>query len=302
MNTESTKAVVTINNFPQFCFKVLKASKLNYANIFPDMNSRNNDLNYRLYYSGLFRDRIDAIIFGYLLNKRNGNLFIDVGANYGSFGSEVNKICGSPVIYFEPNPSLYDHLRLVIKPPSVVERYALSNFIGHTTLHINPFHTGSATIVENILDNSNSHIEDVSVPVTTLDDYAANNNITNLIAGIKIDVEGNEENVIMGCLQIISSTKPILCLEISDEDSANRITQNILKEYDFFYIEVPGLDFDSNSFRRLSNLFLSLILNKAYIKKFTSWRGYCSGLIGIPKEYCEDFYVAINEIQQIDLK
>jgi FkbM family methyltransferase len=126
-----------------------------------------------------------------------GDLFVDVGANVGSY-SILAASCGASVIAFEPDKKSYAWLRRNIELnsyESLVDARCLgvSNQTG-----IVPFITGEDTT------NRISGCGDTNISVTTLDEALAGNQCPVLI---KADVEGHETEVLEGAKHILANSR-----------------------------------------------------------------------------------------------
>ena len=81
---------------------------------------------------------------------------------------------------------------------------------------------GSATIhKKNLLNNDD--LVSLKVRTKKMDDILGNNNI----GFIKIDVEGHEENVLMGATEIIKKNRPILLVEIEQKHTRKNVEETI---------------------------------------------------------------------------
>lgn len=144
---------------------------------------------------------------GFILHcLRPGELFIDVGANIGSFSVLAAKVVGSDVIAFEPDAATAGHLARNIDANGVADkvtimRTALGDQIGELW-----FTSGQDTI-NHVVDQPGDGV--IKVPVETLD---------NVLAGrspvvIKIDVEGHEPAVLAGAQRTLANPS-LLAIEV----------------------------------------------------------------------------------------
>lgn len=129
----------------------------------------------------------------------------DVGANWGQYTGALPHISAG-VIACEPVPELAAFLRRAFRGIVRVEQVALSNRRGTAKLIIGPeWGESSLHNAETVASRG------VVVPVDTLDCLAASP-----VGFIKVDVEGHEEEVIEGALQVIARDRPVLILEIEE--------------------------------------------------------------------------------------
>ncbi|HEX4303165.1 MAG TPA: FkbM family methyltransferase [Rhizomicrobium sp.] len=146
-------------------------------------------------YCGLYEFTEMAFLLHVL---RPGQLFLDIGANIGSFTVLASKVCGARSVSFEPDQDTAKNLRRNIALNGIeslvtVEEAALGAEDG-----VANFSVGRDTV--------NHVVDDPSVPVRRvvlkrLDGVAAARAPTL----IKIDVEGYEEQVLAGAGEILSS-------------------------------------------------------------------------------------------------
>ena len=86
---------------------------------------------------------------------------------------------------------------------------------------------------------------EVNIPITTIDDFVVKNQISALDV-IKIDVEGNELNVLKGANKTLSEQQPLILMEVSDRrtkvfDYKARLLCDILKEHGYQFYVCTGL-------------------------------------------------------------
>jgi len=148
---------------------------------------------------------------------------IDVGASDGLYLAPMrkySKLC----IAFEPRSVAKKDLDFLFRkcPNVIIEEFALSNYTGDAKLQIFKEDEGRSTI-ETVNDlKSEGMVEIVNVPVIKLDDYI----IQGEVGFIKIDVEGHEENVLQGALNIFKRFHPNILVEIEErhnKGSFNRV-------------------------------------------------------------------------------
>jgi FkbM family methyltransferase len=165
----------------------------------------------------------------------NQSIFIDIGANIGLYSLIASKYF-KEVVSFEPQPnclySIRNHIQINdIDNNSVVDK-GVSDFNGQLELKLDPLNQGGASLLkpggnhksnkEDLIAHNKKGNSVIMIDITTLDDYFYyngffNNNYSMLI---KIDVEGHEESVLRGALEVIKTFKPILFIEV---DSVERV-------------------------------------------------------------------------------
>lgn len=138
---------------------------------------------------------------------RPGDLFVDIGANVGSFTVLASKVCGARTVAFEPDPTTVVKMR----------RNLVANEIEHLVeLHQIALtdHTGEVSFTENL--DSTNQIIDTGGRVVRCD------RLDNVLAGhhpvlIKIDVEGAESQVLRGAPEVLKSAS-LIAIEVEGFD------------------------------------------------------------------------------------
>lgn len=151
----------------------------------------------------------------------------DIGANYGDYTYLLEKIVPANKIYaFEPIPDLYKRLKKVF-PKSNIFDFALSNYEGIATFKIpyvnNKMLKSRGTLQLQIKEKNETSKTIIDVNTITLDKFLENHKL-DAIGFIKIDVEGNELNVIKGGVNTIKKYKPTLMIEIEQRHHQEKIT------------------------------------------------------------------------------
>lgn len=239
---------------------------------------------------------------------------IDIGANYGLYTLAMARNIGqSGLLYaFEPCTSTAAILSESVKANGfnsvIIEKKALSNEEGKATLTIN-----ENSELNSINKNSNSSGLSEEVLVTTLDACMLRFDWKD-INFVKIDAEGEEENIINGGLNFLKYNSPLIQFEIKDGNGLNLGLVESFRSLGYIsYRLVPGLnvlvpwkenevpdEFLLNLFcckqdeaKRLSNLGLLIedikqssqstnTLNTAIEKMSPSMEGWANDLIRLP--------------------
>jgi len=183
----------------------------------------------------------------YLKNKKNP-IILDVGANIGSYSKDVlesNK--NSLVFAFEPHPKTYQNLVSNIQNT----RFKAFNFgVGDETgkLELYDYDTkdGSshASLYKDVIKdlhkgNPISHVVDI----IKLDNFLSEQNISTIDL-LKVDTEGNEFKVLLGCLKTLKEKKiKAIHLEFNEMNIISRVNfkdfWDLLSDYQFHRI-LPG--------------------------------------------------------------
>jgi FkbM family methyltransferase len=144
---------------------------------------------------------------------RNGDIFFDIGANFGFYSFFLGPLCGTTgeVHAFEANPLLIPHLCRSAKLNKARANIKINAMAvgaeGNKTLQLyDPDRIGGSSLYPLAwLDTRRS----VSVPMTTIDDYRRANDIRRLDV-IKIDIEGAELEAFRGMQETLGTSPPWL--------------------------------------------------------------------------------------------
>lgn len=218
-------------------------------------------------------------LYSLMKHLNDDDIFIDVGANKGSYLLTMSKKVKKGMIYaFEPQPELSSYLRREIRDNKlqnvVVEQVALSNQKGNSVLFIpgSNITSPSATLVDRVNHETTNNY---SVQTTTLDDYFSK--ISGSIGAIKIDVEGHERSVLEGALKIIDIHKPLIICEIENRHLVNDSVNDLL-EY-FHQIGYTGFFVHKSKGLIKIDEFDSLIHQYDKGEKFWNCKNYCNNFI-----------------------
>jgi FkbM family methyltransferase len=136
-----------------------------------------------------------------LAQERPGSLILDIGANIGNV-SQALVFAGFEVRAFEPQPEIYNVLKMNVKPEWCINAglgdYESEMFMPEVD-YSKRGNFGGISIGGN---------RGIIVDVKTLDSYNFEN-----VGVMKIDVEGFEEKVLRGAIETIKRCKPIIYLE-----------------------------------------------------------------------------------------
>ena len=163
-------------------------------------------------------------------HKHGKTVFLDIGANIGSYSISMIDVCDS-VIAFEPHPYTSKRCKMNFLlnnlDETLVKQLALSDSIGR--VHFSDY--GGSSTVNHIIATGGG----IEVQVTTLDKFAIDNNLLqNDRYIIKIDVEGFEEQVLIGGTNFF--TQYNVQAIVFECFSQNRVF-DILKTYGFTEIK-----------------------------------------------------------------
>jgi len=136
---------------------------------------------------------------GFLLHfLRHDDLFVDIGANIGSYTILAAGHVGASVVSVEPVPKTFEHLRNNISINQVANKVVAYNLaLGNEKGQIS--FTSTLDTMNHVATASESNT--IQVPVDTLDAIMEKEKEPVLL---KIDVEGFETNVLKGASQTLS--------------------------------------------------------------------------------------------------
>lgn len=164
----------------------------------------NNQFQYNIIW-GYYEDSVRSLIKKLL---KSGDIFVDIGANIGYFSILSQSIVGKEgqVYSFEPNiealANLRENARLNNSKNITVIPKATSDYIGTAQFNMG-VESAFSTLVEN--PDFMQVKRQVTVDVTTVDEeMQAQIGNLELIALVKIDVEGNEIFTLKGMQKLIS--------------------------------------------------------------------------------------------------
>jgi len=197
---------------------------------------------------------------------------IDIGANKGVYTYYLSQLSRS-VFAYEPNPDLAKFLSKASLSNVTVYSIALSNQTGAATLAIplvDAFEYDQLGSLK--LDTTSAKMKTFDVPLRRLDDQGHTN-----IGFIKIDVEGHEEAVIDGAIELITQQRPTLIVEIeqkhhTDKDIAEIFSKVLALGYEGFFLLDETLkslnEFSKEEHQDIRNYTGLSSLGKTYICNF----------------------------------
>lgn len=214
-------------------------------------------------YCGMFEFE-DMCFLLHALNKNN--LFIDVGANVGSFSILSSKVVGAETLSFEPVPETIKKLRKNISI-NEVEKFVtiLNKAVGSTSGKVKiSNYIDTANVLNRIhLKNTNDDKNLIEVELTTLDQEIS----TKKNYLLKIDIEGFELEALRGSNKILSDDK-LIALIIENNNLSNfygienDAVHKFLKKYNLFPVVYDPF---TRLLKKKSNIIGG---NSIYIKNF----------------------------------
>lgn len=202
----------------------------------------NTGMQTTLFFLGEYEKAITEIVQNLLFE---GDVCLDVGANFGWYSTLYYKKCGSSaqIHAFEPVPTTYQELQknyeLLGSPPNIrLNNFALGDKEQILTISLfEGFSTGHAS-----LSNKGGRVKSsFACQVKTLDSYLQENNVPP-VNFVKVDIEGSEMMFLKGAKSLFrQEIPPIFVMEMALQQTKNfgYIPNDLIK----FFREVSDYDF-----------------------------------------------------------
>ena len=189
-----------------------------------------HDLEIKLFYERLLK------------SKDKPQVFLDVGANYGTH-SFLFQSQGVETYSFEPNPRCYDYFNQLFKANTLttnIIKKAVGKTPGNAVLSFPNKETWLGTINQNVKDTvlKRNDLINIDVEITTLDTFTQDFGIHPDL--IKIDTEGFELDVLSGSSEVLKKIKPIIVFECNSKDEKFAIFEK-LHAFDYLIYEFKDL-------------------------------------------------------------
>lgn len=187
-----------------------------------------------------------------VINRFNNSIALDLGAWIGDSAIMLSGEHNFKRVHaFEPMPETFNKLEYAVKKYALEERikchpYGLSNREGEFFMDGDGGDDGGARIVKN------GSSTDICIKAVKLDDYLSNEE--DEISLIKLDIEGHEEEALIGAENIIRKHKPALLISCYHEGTAlgqmfrlKKFVENLNLGYKIMYRGLcPGSTFEYN--------------------------------------------------------
>jgi len=162
---------------------------------------------------------------------REGDIFIDVGANIGLMSIFSSRAIGNKgkVYSFEPVLETFTILKKNIEINKIKNidafNIGVSDSKGKSFIYTNPYSgKGSSSFIK---PPDQSESKEYEIIIETLDEFLIGHHLTN-IRMLKIDVEGWELHVLRGARSLLRSPQaPIICVESSELTGSNNDSGDI---------------------------------------------------------------------------
>lgn len=160
-------------------------------------------------------------------NLANSSVLFDIGCNVGIYSmAAISKCPGIQVHSFEASCDTFEDLKDNISKNGFANSIVMNNVaVGECLKNVfitSNYHSSNFVIEKDVNMNK------TSVHMITIDNYVKENNI-NKIDFVKIDVEGSEQNALLGSLESLKRFKPIVLVEMIEKNTASNdfIARNV---------------------------------------------------------------------------
>jgi FkbM family methyltransferase len=177
-------------------------------------------------------------------------IVFDVGGHHGEYAGTVLEAIPRARLYsFEPNPLSFEQLcKCTDSKQFHPTNVAVSDHEGYATLydHRGPNGTGHASLVRGVIEDIHGGIaQSYEVKQITLDSFLASTGIQTVDL-LKIDVEGNEANVLRGCPTALRDGRiRIIQFEFNEMNITSRVFfqdfVDLLRGYKLFRLLPQGM-------------------------------------------------------------
>lgn len=170
----------------------------------------------------LKQDAFEKPLFSIFSKIKKQGIILDVGANIGIISAHFAKqFPNSKIIAFEPVPFNQTTFTRVCKhfkfTNVILEKYALGNNNQKTNIFVPVENKVTMQGLASIKQTNTANALAFEIDVKKLDDIEKYKN--ELITAIKIDVENFEYEVLLGAKQTIERNKPLLYIELWQNDN-----------------------------------------------------------------------------------
>jgi len=183
----------------------------------------------------------------FLENISNGDVVIDIGANIGDYTLIASKKVGSSgkVLAFEPLPETFSILKRNLQLNEVEHCLSFQKAVGEKPGMANLYKSNASGTMGHLDSSLNGQnlIKKNETEVVTIDEVLSSNHIEN-VSMMKIDVEGFEHEVLLGCLQSFkeSKIKKILCevhfKYLESKGKSEKTIYDLLREHNFNIVPI----------------------------------------------------------------
>ena len=199
-----------------------------------------------------YRNRVDPSEINYIReNLKDGSVAVDIGAHKGGYLYWMQKSVKAKgkVFAFEPQVKLYNYLKSIaasLKFKNVsIENLGMSSEEGEVIFYI-PISRNGISIGARIDQfNNGTQCEESKIQITTLDKYFFDRQIYPDL--IKIDVEGHEQQVLLGGMNLLKSCKPKIVMECENRHLSETSMSDVFDT--LFELDYCGYFFENNELK-----------------------------------------------------
>ncbi len=221
------------------------------------------DISKKIHWQLFFYNDYEPHIAKFVMRElKEGDLAIDVGTHIGYWTLTFSSLVGDSgkVFGFEAEPTNFEKLERNIqfnkKSNILAHHCAISNYHGRVQFRLSPYNDGGGGVANENANNTDG-LDCIDVPCAELDFFLGD--IDSQIKLVKIDVEGNELNVLKGMKKIFaSSNRPqYLIVEIGHGSKDREEIRKIMsRHYDAYNMNENGLHkVIGNDYKTLEILF-----------------------------------------------
>jgi FkbM family methyltransferase len=154
----------------------------------------------------------------FIKNIKDESVFYDIGSNYGFYSALVAKFIEQGEIHaFEPNKRAFNILvNFLHENNFIANELAIANYNGYIDFYDAGVsgRSGGSTTLTSVFNKKEKNYEKIKVNACKLDDYILKAKKPDFI---KIDVEGGEENVLLGGTKFLIENNPVISMEIFND-------------------------------------------------------------------------------------
>lgn len=164
-------------------------------------------------------------------------IFFDIGANIGIYSFFLASVLESEnfiITGFEPTPNLATIAKAIASDNFLsytVEQLAMGKQLGKTELYLSQATDSSNSLLKGFRPSNESIIVDIE----TVDNYCQRMGFSPSV--IKMDTEGTEPNVLLGCSETISKNRPWIICEVLAGQTEKEL-MDIMKPYGYYYYHI----------------------------------------------------------------
>lgn len=161
---------------------------------------------------GILPDDSEINLSKYLIkNIKEGDIFFDIGANCGFYTLLARLLVGTKgeVHSFEPTPKIFNLLK---KNTIGFSNVFTNNLAVYQTRGRLDFYLGEFSTGNSLKKIENTNFQKTIIDAISIDEYCKEHTLKPNF--IKIDVEGAEEDVVLGAQNVLKANNPDIAMEI----------------------------------------------------------------------------------------